>query len=211
MRNMRDRFRVIASGGQSGKWRLEQFEVTKKMSDRTALRAAACGRAREFVPPGTYHQLVRGQQIVMSTTRAEIDDHMPVLSALEDCDNGNVLITGLGLGMVLTAVLDTPGVDHVTVIEISEDVIGLVEPAYRAAGYDEDRLTIVHADALEWKPPKGARYAVAWHDIWDLISSDNLRSMHRLHRKYGRCTDWQGSWCRYECEKRRREWLRRSH
>ena len=63
------------------------------------------------------------------------------------------------------------------------------------------KLNIICADALEWKPPKGTRYNAVWHDIWDNICGDNLDDMKKLHRKYGRRTNWQGSWCRDQCER----------
>ena len=56
------------------------------------------------------------------------------------------------------------------------------------------------ADALEYKPPRGEQYDVVWHDIWPNICTDNLPEMHKLHRKYGRRCNWQGSWCRAEHE-----------
>ena len=92
--------------------------------------------------------------------------------------------------------LDKPEVEHVTVVELSKDVIALVAGHYKAR-YG-DRLTVVHADALDWKPPKGARYDAVWHDIWPDICGDNWETMKRLHRKYGRRCDWQNSWCRYQ-------------
>jgi hypothetical protein len=35
---------------------------------------------------------------------------------------------------------------------------------------------------------------VAWHDVWANICEDNLPLMARLHRRYGRRVNWQGSW-----------------
>ena len=84
----------------------------------------------------------------------------------------------------------------INVGEIAEDVIGLVAPYFEK----DSRVQIIHDDALVWKPPKNTRYNAIWHDIWDNICADNLPQMHKLHRKYGRRTDWQGSWCRGLCE-----------
>ena len=110
---------------------------------------------------------------------------------------GRVLVNGLGLGIVLQAVLEEPAVEHLTVVEASDDVITLVAPHWveRYGG----RLTVVHADAFKWRPPRGARYEVVWHDIWDDITTDNLAGMRRLHAKYSRRCGWQGSWCRRGC------------
>jgi len=85
----------------------------------------------------------------------------------------------------------------VTVVEKSKDVISLVAKHYLG----DHRVTIVNADAYLYKPPKGVKYDAVWHDIWDNICGDNLPEMTRLHRKYGKRADWQGSWCRSLCRR----------
>ena len=55
-------------------------------------------------------------------------------------------------------------------------------------------------DAFEYKPPKGKRYDAVWHDIWDGICTDNLKDMKKLHRKYGKNSNYQASWARGLCE-----------
>ncbi|MBN8955005.1 MAG: hypothetical protein J0H17_00095, partial [Rhizobiales bacterium] len=106
---------------------------------------------------------------------------------------GHVLINGLGIGMVLAAVLRRPEVQRVTVVEIDPDVVALVSPHYPDA-----RVTVIQSDAFDYAPPKGERYGAVWHDIWDTICANNLPSMTRLKRKYGRRTDWQGCWGEHE-------------
>lgn len=67
-------------------------------------------------------------------------------------------------------------------------------------------LTIRLGDCFTWKPEKGARWDVVWHDVWDNICTDNLPEMTKLHRRFGRRCDWQGSWCRDRLlSERRRE------
>lgn len=183
--------------GQSGDWRVERFEVSAEDEKFGRLRAIATGRGR-FVPKGRYTRLMRNDTLVATDAPDEIRDHRFAVYRAQ----GQVLINGLGLGVTLQAILERPEVDRVTVIEISPDVIALVGPHYKERF--GDRLEIVEADAFAWKPPRGVRYSVVWHDIWDNICSDNLPQMHKLHRKYGRRADWQGSWCRRECEEQRR-------
>ncbi len=180
--------------GQSGNWRVERFEVSESDATFSAIRDG--WRA---VRPGTYTRLMRGGVLVMSDTPAEISDHLGMIRRA----SGSVLINGLGLGMCAAAVLAKDVVTDVTVIEKSPDVIALVEPSLAS-----DKLTVVNADALEFKPTKGKRYNVVWHDIWDYICADNLSDMHKLHRRYGRRADWQGSWCRASCERAHREAVR---
>ena len=111
---------------------------------------------------------------------------------------GNCLINGLGLGLLLKNILLKPEVTDVTVVEISQNLIDLISPFYK-----DDRVTYICADALEYTPPKGKRFSMVWHDIWDTICSDNLPEMAKLHRRYGKRTDWQGSWCHEECKRNR--------
>ncbi len=199
--------------GTSGDWRVETFTVTEDDVRFHNLRAAIHGDSR-FMRPGTYKRLMRGGTVVMSNTSSELHDHVePVRLA-----RGEVLINGLGLGVVLQGVIDKPEVTHVTVIEKSPDVIKLVAPTFFCGTLpqpmmpeknklespivyerDDKRLTVILADAYTWKPPRGVRYNVVWHDIWDNICADNLDGMAKLHRKYGRRCNWQGSWCKWEC------------
>lgn len=187
--------------GKSGAWAVETFEVDKANAELHNLRCMMHGD-RRIICPGIYKRLTRNNAVIMSNTPAECNDHWGFLRNAE----GNVLINGLGLGVALKIILNklhylrfaVTDVTSVTVIEKSEDVINLVGPTYT-----DPRITIIHADAFDWKPPKGIRYNAIWHDIWDNITSDNLESMSKLKRKYGRRADWQGCWCYKECKKKK--------
>lgn len=147
------------------------------------------------IPVGVeFTRLTRNGSIVMSDTPSEMEtNYEPVYQA-----KGSCLLNGLGISLVLKNILLKKEVMEVTVVEVSQDVLDLVSPHYK-----DDKVTYIHANAMTFKPPKGKRFQMVWHDIWDNICADNLPDMHKLHRKYGRRTDWQGSWCRYECERNR--------
>jgi spermidine synthase len=180
--------KVTLPEAKSGPWSIERFKV-----DKPDLHSMIRGRG---VPVGEcYTRLMRGNTLVMSDTPAEMRDHYMAVRMAQ----GSCLINGLGIGMVLKAILKKPEVTDVTVVELSQDLIDIVAPHYQ-----DERVTIICDDALEYKPPKGKQYGMVWHDIWDYICADNLKDMHKLHRKYGRRTDWQGSWCRSVCERHRR-------
>jgi hypothetical protein len=108
---------------------------------------------------------------------------------------GDVLVTGLGLGMFAETILsDEPGsVGSVTVVEVSPDVVALVG-RHLEARYSP-RLRIVLADAFRWCPPEGCRYSVVWHDIWpNAFDPASWRESHELIARYAGWADWQGSW-----------------
>lgn len=170
---------------EKGAWKIERFTV-----DHIDFHSAMRGRD---VPVGkTFTKLTQNGCLVMSDTPAEQRDHWEAVMRAK----GSCLLNGLGIGMVLKNILLKPAVTDVTVVEISQDLIDLVAPHYT-----DPRVTFVCADAFAYKPPKGKRYQMVWHDLWDNICADNLEDMEKLHRKYGRRTDWQGSWCRYECRR----------
>jgi hypothetical protein len=195
-----EKYKVDVPEGKSGDWVIERFTVSDADESFGRMRAtfsfSSFGR---YVSAGTYTALRRGGTMVMSDTRDEIRDQWEILHA-----SGDVLINGLGLGVVARGCLLNPKVTSVTVVELSRDVIMLVEPWLKEIAKKANTpLTIIQADALTWQPPKGKRWGMVWHDIWDNICGDNLDDMHRLHRKYGRRCDRQGSWCRAQVERHR--------
>jgi len=186
--------------GVSGNWRVERFEISESDSSYSMLSLMNHGRG--FIRPGTYTRMLRGETLVMSDTPDEKRDHYgPVLEARRE--GGRVLVAGLGIGMVANAILQLENVEHVTVIEQSPDVIALAAPHYQER-YG-DRLEIIEADVFAWKPPKGAKWSVAWFDIWDTICEENLEGMTKLKRKFARRAAWKGCWCEERLRHRRRQ------
>lgn len=180
--------------GENGDWKIERFEVDTEGASLHNMRCAMKG-LRRAITEGIYTKLTRNGKLVMSDTDAEKADHTSFLYRAE----GDVLVNGLGMGWVIEALFKLPQVTSITFIEISQNLIDLVGPHYYAKD-KKNRLTIICANALTWKAPKGKRYNAVWNDIWDDICGDNFEDMKTLHRRYGRRSDWVGSWCRAECQ-----------
>lgn len=193
--------------GSRGHWMIDRMTVSRSEATDMRLYAAMNGHNR-WCRPGRYTRL-RGPLkpslarptygVMMSDTHDEIRDHLPFMSTAR----GSVLIHGLGLGMVAAACLRRPEVTSVTVVEIDEDVIALVEPHLRAA-FPERDLEVIAGDAFTWKIPRGKRWTCAWHDIWPEIDADNLRQMAELRKRFARRLEeqgWQDSWAREICER----------
>jgi len=183
--------------GVSGNWEVKTFNVSDDEARLHNMRASFQGGGRH-IKAGDYKKLTRSGSVIMSNTPAEIRDHSAFICTAKRI-GGNILINGLGLGVALKEILTSDEVKNVTVIEKSADVISLSGSTYSK----DKRVSIIHADAFDYKPPKGVRYDSVWHDIWDYICSDNLPEMTRLHRKYGKRADWQGSWGKELCQRQR--------
>lgn len=187
-------YKVNVPEGKSGKWEVSKFTVPK--NDIRAISYALHGRP---VPAGTYTRLTVEGALdgpIMSDTPAEVRDHLYFIHKA----TGRCLLNGLGLGVVLKAILAKPEITHVDVVELEKDVINLVWPTYQ----DGDRVTLHHADAytIEW--PKGTRWDCAWHDIWPSLCTDNLPEIAQLKRKYGHKVSYQAAWVEEELRYNRR-------
>lgn len=187
--------------GKSGAWKVSRFTVDKKSAQLFNIGELMSGSGARQISPGTYVKLSHADRgVVMSNTDAELRDHIEPWQKAR----GRCLIMGLGLGVIASACLRKQDVEHVTVVERDEHVAALVMPSMRKL-FDESRLTLVQADALTWRPPRGVRYGMVWHDIWDTICQDHKPEMSKLHRRYGRLADWQGSWGKWQVERMMRE------
>lgn len=164
---------------------------------------------------GTYAVLkVRGQ-VVMSDTDMERRSNIGAILGA----TGDVLIGGLGLGMIVCPMLRNPGVASITVIELNPDVIALVEPAVRhwadVQGLSHfGRLNVVQADVYTWRPAKGQKFDTIYFDVWPDISEDNLVGIARLHNRakfWKRTRDsFMDSWQADNLRSRRRDDRRRN-
>ena len=187
-------YAVTVPEGTSGNWKVERFSVSSDQSKMSFVNGHGRG-----VRQGSYTSLSYKGGVVMSDTPDEYFDHRSAISRAQ----GHCLVNGLGLGLVLQEMAKKPEVTKVTVIEISPDVIKLVGDHYMTMF--PSKIEIIQADAFEYQPPKGVRYGCVWHDVWENMCEDNLPEMHKLHRKYGRRTDWQGSWGRALIELRKEQ------
>ena len=188
--NIWNKYKINIPEGKSGDWEVKKFLISEQEAKFDQLRAAINPhRQNRAVIAGNYTKLTYQNQIIMTDTPAEISDLKPLFR--NAC--GNVLLNGLGLGVALQGILLNSRVNHVWINEISGDVINLVGNHYLSLF--PEKITIQQADAFTWKP-NGSKFNVVWHDIWSNICGDNYESMKKLHRKYGRLTEWQDSWCR---------------
>jgi hypothetical protein len=191
--------------GQVGEWRVERYTVTPDEAQHDRMMAMIKGRQR-CVPAGTYTRLVRGGTLVMSDTPDEARDHREAVRRA----TGECLVFGLGLGLVVEAMLQRREVWGVTVVERASEVIALVAPTLQARW--GTRLVVIEGDALTYRMAReagrGPHFGVVWADIWDAICVENLPSMAALRRYWCPRAGWMDCWCRGECQRLQRAWRR---
>lgn len=168
----------------SGEWAVEKFVVDENAAWQFNLRAMSNQHKCSFITSGEYHKLTHRGNIIMSNTPDEIIDHYDFIKRA----TGKVLIAGLGLGMVVKALLEKSEVTKIVVIEKSVDVINLTAKYYTI----DARVTVVQSDIFEWETEE--HFDFAWFDIWNDVCTDNLPEMQLLHKKFKKNCSNVDSW-----------------
>lgn len=177
----------------------KEFEIVHRELTEEQIKF---GKLRDFInarrefdgqEPGTIVQLGNKHGgLLMTDTEME---RLTNISFYEHAQ-GNVLIGGLGLGMILLAAQAKEKVDSITVVEIHQEVIDLVATQLPLNG----KVTIICDDVFVWYPPKGVKYSTIYFDIWNSICDDDYEEMKKLHRRFARRLNrenpdfWMSSW-----------------
>lgn len=154
---------------QQGSHKIEHFII-----DKNNLRAVL-----EGIPSGEYVSLTYNGRCIMSNTPMECRTNAHFVTWA----HGDVLIGGLGMGMIVVSIQDKPDVKSITIVEKCQDVISLMEnqPNIKFS----DKVKIICGDVFAWKPPKGQKFDCIYMDIWPYINEDVYREeMVPLKRKY---------------------------
>jgi spermidine synthase len=170
---------------------IEHYEITKLDAMRDSMRGI-------WTLPGKVAILKVNGKTFMSDSKNEHRTNYEVVHRA----TGDVLIAGLGLGMILHPILQKEDVSSVTVVEKFGDVISIVKPTI-----ESDKLTLVEADIFAWRPEKGKKFDVIYFDIWADICTDNLDQISKLHQQFKnfKAKDgWMSSWVVDELRRRRR-------
>ena len=186
----------ILKDGKNGDFTLSRFTIT----DNDFYAHYRCG-----ISNGTYARLTRFGQTLMSDTDMEKRTNREFVMQA----HGDVLIGGLGLGMIILAIQDFPEIKSITVIEKYREVIELVGNQLPL----NEKVKIINADVFNWKPEKGKKYNCIYMDIWPYINEDVYKKeMVPLTRKYSRYLvsssvdpkRFNDCWCKYEARTGRR-------
>jgi hypothetical protein len=130
------------------------------------------------IPPGKYTRLKINGSVMMSDTPMEHRTNRPFIWSCF----GDVLVGGLGIGMVLMEIQDKEDVNSVTVVEKSPDVIEIVGEQLPL----NHKVTILQGDVFDFKPTQ--KFDVIYMDIWDSINSDvyheEMKPLIARYRRY---------------------------
>lgn len=167
---------VRVKESQFADWKISNFTVSKEQEKQHNVSCLVRGLESFFIEAGDYTRLTKNGRVVMSNTKMEIDTNRIAYKEAK----GRVLVAGLGMGMILDAIISKPEVDYVRVIEIDKNLIDNVGLLYK----DNPKVEIIHADILNYKPVESEFYDFIWFDIWTDISANNIIDMELLARNF---------------------------
>lgn len=151
--------------GSIGDFKLEKF-VIKPDNIRAITRGMF---------PGEYISLKEENTLLMSDTPMEKRTNQHFI----DNAHGDVLIAGLGIGLIILPIQDKEVVKTITVVEKNKEVIELVGKQLPL----NEKVRIINKDIYKWTPEY--RYDTIYLDIWDFINSDVYEEeMLPLKKKY---------------------------
>ncbi len=161
--------------GKLGDWSIihKKYKAEHEFSTatfRTAIIGGQRKRPVRYNVPTRFHALCEGEGIWMTdwpVEQAQCD------SNLKPIRGGRILVGGLGLGLCATILARRKDVEHVTVVEDSQEVVKLVAEHLRVP---RGKLTVVVADLFEYLDTRHERCQFDWafHDIWQ---SDSLGTL----------------------------------
>ena len=186
--------KLIPQGSQ-GVAKVRHITITPQVAQTMVLRELITHGRERSSPAGEYCQLIIDGELMMSDTQLEHDTNQTVVLKA----SGDVLIAGLGIGLILVPILAKASVNSVTVVELHQDVIDLVAPNFM-----DDRLQIICEDIYSWKPAKGTKFQTIYFDIWPNICWSNRNQMMKLERRFRSNLDkggWMNSWAKELCRK----------
>lgn len=135
-----------------GDFAIEHFEVSEH-----DLYARLHG-----IESGEYVKLTQNGNVVMSDTQMEKETNADFVRNA----HGDVLIGGLGIGLIVLAIQEKEEVRTITILEKNEEVIELVKNQLPL----NEKVQIVNADAFTYKPKM--KYNTIYMDIWNYINED---------------------------------------
>jgi spermidine synthase len=115
-----------------------------------------------------------------------------------DNAKGDVIIFGLGIGLILHPLLQDDDIKSITIVEVDKDLIDETFPII--LDFDtKSKLSIINCDAFQYQDDK--KYDTIYFDIWPLINEEAFKEMKVLSEKFSKNLNdggWMDSWCSEE-------------
>lgn len=189
--------KITIPDNKVGKWEIKSFTLTEAQINYHNAREAI-GKKRYIHKGAGFKKLLCYKEglsadgiVVKSNATQEVSKYLPFIKIAE----GDVLIFGLGLGMMVQALIEKEVVRSITIIESDEDLIRLSGTYYMNLS---EKVIVIRANAFTY--PVSGNYHAIWFDIWDHIAITNLPEMQKLKQRWHEHAAVLMCWAENECK-----------
>jgi len=183
----------IIPSGKSGEFSITKQRITKQEVKNARMRQI--WHHDEIVPKIGIATVLgqksnrswKNQEVIMSDTEFEKYTNENFLRHA----HGNILIAGLGIGLIILPLLKDKDVKKITVVEKEQDVINLVYKHIKKLD-KKNKMEVIHDDILTLNLPKEKKFDVIYFDIWNNVCGDNYSVMKMLRKRFRKNTVTNG-------------------
>lgn len=158
-----------------GTAKVQTFSIGRQ--EASLQNVLSMGRRYSTVTDGDFVKLHVNGTLMMSDTYMERHTNSEFVRR----SHGDILIAGLGIGLVPFNMKGKDNVKSITIVEKYQDVIDLIAPRLESLGLP---IEYVCSDIFDMPVPKGKKWDCIYFDIWPYIQGDNYEDMKRLNRKF---------------------------
>ena len=129
-------------------------------------------------------------KVMMTNNEFEMSSNQKFI----DNSKGDVIIFGLGIGLIVYPLLQDDDIKSITIIEIDKELID--QTSYLLLESDtKSKLSIINQNAFQYEDNK--KYDTIYFDIWPLINKEAFKEMKILSEKFSKNLKdggWMDSW-----------------
>ena len=171
---------------ESEHWEIKTFQIHAPEDYHCILDSGIPAGEYVALRAKNYNEMGLDCACMMSDTPMEKYTNQLFLNLAE----GDVLLVGLGIGMLTAALAQKESVKSITVVELDSEIIGLVEPLIREHVPHQDKIKIIQGDAYVFpKEYNGPLFDYIWIDIWETFPGwfDELDMLNNIMELYFGC------------------------
>lgn len=196
--------RLYKDREEKGLAKLYKFDISKEEANFYNLRVILRGEPMMSISDGTFVKLYVNGELMMSDTDMEKRTNYDFIRNAY----GDIMIAGLGIGLILDNLRDkikSKEVKSITIYEKYQDVIDLISPKF-----SDLPIRFICEDILSYKPQKDEKYDTIYFDIWPTIDYErNLPQIKLLHNRWKshkkNKDSWMNSWMKEFMQNQKRK------
>jgi len=166
---------------ESSNYYIARGLVTHEFIERVRMSNSPIENLADYYEPGKEHLFLisKSEGVMMSDYP---DERITNQKFLENA-HGDILIFGLGIGLIVFPLLNEDDVRSITIVELDSELPGLVGPVIKTID-SMGKVTILNGDAFEYADKLDKKYDTIYFDIWARITDESYEEMEKLHELY---------------------------